>query len=83
MKEYKEFSQIYAKGLEHLRISELLMEEAVAKQEKREAIEALELRAEALAYQSRGVELLDEAIAGRRDSLKNGTGKSHARGNAL
>ena len=83
MKGTSQSSQIYQKGLEQLRISQLLLEEAIAKQQKRETIEALELREEALAYQSRGVALIGEALTAQRSSPKDEKGKSHARGSAL
>lgn len=83
MKSITRSTHTYAKGLEQLRISELLLEEAVAKQQKRESIEALELREEALAYQTEGVALLDAAMHEQRDLPESLNEKSRARGNGF
>lgn len=62
----EESGKFYARGLEQLRICELLLKESHAKQLQRETIEAQELRAEALAYRSHGLSLLGEAKAARQ-----------------
>ena len=64
-------SQIFSAGLEQLRASELLLEEALAKQQRAEIMESLELRREALAYEHEALMLLDVAIAEHRKSLKH------------
>ncbi|HEX8178578.1 MAG TPA: hypothetical protein VF525_03450 [Pyrinomonadaceae bacterium] len=51
----------YTRGLECLKVSELLMAEAAAKLARAESMEALELWSEALAFQQEGFELLDTA----------------------
>jgi hypothetical protein len=62
-------SQIFSEGLEQLRISELLLEEALAKQQRSEIMESLELRGEALAYEREALALLNVAIDEHRKSI--------------
>lgn len=59
-------SQMYSHGLRQLRISELLLEEALAKQASQEVMESLELRRAALAYEYEGLALLGEALRAHR-----------------
>jgi hypothetical protein len=59
-------SQIYSHGLQQLRISQLLLEEALAKQASQEVMESLELRRAALAYEYEGLALLGEAVREHR-----------------
>ncbi|HEV2706639.1 MAG TPA: hypothetical protein VGV59_11985 [Pyrinomonadaceae bacterium] len=59
-------SQIYSHGLRQLRISELLLEEALAKQASQEVMESLELRRAALAYEYEGLALLSQALREHR-----------------
>lgn len=59
-------SQMYTHGLRQLRISELLLEEALAKQASQEVMESLELRRAALAYEYEGLALLGEALREHR-----------------
>ncbi|HEX8851863.1 MAG TPA: hypothetical protein VF754_00170 [Pyrinomonadaceae bacterium] len=66
-------SQIYSRGLRQLRISELLLEEALAKQASQEVMESLELRHAALAYEYDGLALLDEAISEQRKAQRRAT----------
>ena len=54
-------AQISMQGLEQLKISELLLAEASAKRQRGETIEAMELRAEAIARRRAGLALLDDA----------------------
>lgn|GEM_PF-5571560 len=56
-------ARMYARGLERLKVSELLMAEAAAKLQRAESVEAFELWGEARAYQREGFDLLDAAIA--------------------
>ena len=53
-------TRINLKGLEGLKISELLLAEASAKRRRGEIIEAMELRAEALARRRAALALLEE-----------------------
>ena len=80
MRNHEELSRMYSRGFEQLRISELLMLEAFAKQQRHEEIEARELRDEAFAYRSQADALLGKARAEERRSLLNRKGRAHAFG---
>ena len=58
-----EAARTYARGIERLRVGELLLEEAVARQQNAQTLEALELWAEAAALKREGHALLEAALA--------------------
>jgi hypothetical protein len=57
-----EAARTYALGIERLRVGELLLEEAVARQQSAQTLEALELWAEAAAFKREGHALLEAAL---------------------
>jgi hypothetical protein len=80
--------QSYERGLERLKVCELLLQQAADKRRRGELMEALELRAEAFAFSREGSAMLEEAAKeraavgernGLTDEQANGTARAVGR----
>jgi hypothetical protein len=71
--------QNYERGLEHLQVCELLLQQAADKRRRGELMEALELRAEAFAFSREGSAMLEKAAKERAASReRNAQPDEHA-----
>jgi hypothetical protein len=63
--------QSYERGLERLKVCELLLQQAADKRRRGELMEALELRAEAFAFSREGSAMLEQAAKERAADERN------------